>query len=289
MTTGVQRNYKNNLFLMIFRDKKKLLRLYNAMRGSNYTNPDDLIITTIEGVLYLGMKNDVSFIIGNELNLYEAQSTWNPNMPLRGLFYFAKLYQGYVAEHELNVYLKSRIKLPTPRYIVFYNGTERDGDRIEFRLSDAFGMEANEEPCLECVAVMININYGHNRELMENCRDLYEYSYLVEEVRKGRKSGLSLADSVDRAVNTCIENDILKEFLSRHRAEVKNMILEEFDMEKHLKLVRMEGYQEGEEKGKAKITELMKKLLEEQRYDDLNRAANDPEYCELLFREYKIE
>lgn len=119
MTTGVQRNYKNNLFLMIFRDKKKLLRLYNAMRGSNYTNPDDLIITTIEGVLYLGMKNDVSFIIGNELNLYEAQSTWNPNMPLRGLFYFAKLYQGYVAEHELNVYLKSRIKLPTPRYIVF--------------------------------------------------------------------------------------------------------------------------------------------------------------------------
>lgn len=150
-------------------------------------------------------------------------------------------------------------------------------------------MEANEEPCLECVAVMININYGHNRELMENCRELYEYSYLVEEVRKGRKSGLSLADSVDRAVNTCIENDILKEFLSRHRAEVKNMILEEFDMEKHLKLVRMEGYQEGEEKGKAKITELMKKLLEEQRYDDLNRAANDPEYCELLFREYKIE
>ena len=104
MTTGVQRNYKDNLFLMIFGDKDKLLRLYNAIRGSNYTNPEDLIITTMEGVLYLGMKNDVSFVIGNELNLYEAQSTWNPNMPLRGLFYFARLYHGYIAEREENIF-----------------------------------------------------------------------------------------------------------------------------------------------------------------------------------------
>ena len=105
MTTGVQRNYKNGLFLMIFGNKQALLRLYNTMRGSNYTNPDDLIINTIEGVLYLGMKNDISFIINNELNLYEAQSTWNPNMPLRGLFYFARVYEGYVAEYGLNIYL----------------------------------------------------------------------------------------------------------------------------------------------------------------------------------------
>jgi len=128
MTTRIQRNYKNGLFLMIFGNKPALLSLYNAIRDSNYTNPDDLIINTIEGVLYLGMKNDVSFIINNELNLYEAQSSWNPNMPLRGLFYFSRVYEGYIAEHDLNIYSQTLLKLPTPNYIVFYNGTKEDGD-----------------------------------------------------------------------------------------------------------------------------------------------------------------
>ena len=127
-TTNVQRNYKDGLFLKIFGNKQALLSLYNAVRGSNYTNPDDLTVTTIENVLYMGMKNDVSFIINNQLHLYEAQSTWNPNMPLRGLFYFSDVYQGYIAEHELNIYGTKRIDLPSPNYIVFYNGTADEPD-----------------------------------------------------------------------------------------------------------------------------------------------------------------
>lgn len=183
MTTRIQRNYKNGLFLMIFGNKPALLSLYNAIRGSNYTNPDDLIINTIEGVLYLGMKNDVSFIINNELNLYEAQSSWNPNMPLRGLFYFSRVYEGYIAEHDLNIYSQTLLKLPTPNYIVFYNGTKEDGDSRILRLSDSFIKHDGEEACLECTATMININYGHNKKLMEACRELYEYSYLIEQIR----------------------------------------------------------------------------------------------------------
>ena len=132
-------------------------------------------------------------------------------MPLRGLFYFARLYHGYIAEHEENIFSKSLIKLPTPRFVVFYNGLEKDEDSIELKLSDAFEIDASEEACLECVATMININFGHNKELMKNCRDLYEYAYLVEEVRKGGMQGLSLSDSVDRAVDTCINKDILKD------------------------------------------------------------------------------
>lgn len=288
MTPRIQRNYKNGLFLMIFGNKPALLSLYNAIRGSNYTNPDDLIINTVEGVLYLGMKNDVSFIINNELNLYEAQASWNPNMPLRGLFYFSRVYEGYVAEHELNIYSQTLLKLPTPNYIVFYNGIKEEGDSRILRLSDSFIKHDGEEACLECTATMLNINYGHNKELMNACRELYEYSYLIEEIRVGLRQKLPLPNAVDLAVKNCIDHGILKDFLLRHRAEVKHMILEEFDWEKHIRLEKKESYAEGLTEGRNAITTLAQRLLADSRIDDLKRAAEDPEYLELLLQEYNI-
>ena len=101
---NTQRNYKDRLFVSVYKEKKELLALYNAINGSDYKNPDDLIVNTIEDVIYLGMKNDVSFIIDTKMNLYEHQSSWNPNMPLRGLFYFAMLYKGYIALKEMDLY-----------------------------------------------------------------------------------------------------------------------------------------------------------------------------------------
>ena len=282
------RNHKNNLFLMIFGNKTALLHLYNAMRGTNYTNPDDLTITTIDGVLYLGMKNDISFIISNELNLFEAQSTWNPNMPLRGLLYFARLYEGYIAEHELSIYSKSLLKLPKPRYIVFYNGTRTEPDSKLLKLSDSFISEDGEEACLECTATMININYGHNQELMNNCQELHDYSFLVQEIRNGQRMGMSLSRAVDHAVQVCIENNVLKTFLMRHRAEVKHVILTEFDMEKQLKLERKDGYAAGREEGEELFSQLIKKLLADSRSDDLEKALNDPKSREVLYQEYGI-
>ena len=112
------RQYKDRLFRFIFKDKQDLLSLYNAVNGSSYDNPDDLEIRTLEDVLYMTMKNDVSFIIDNRMNLYEEQSSWNPNMPLRGLFYFARLYSGYVTEHELDIYADAKQELPFPQFVV---------------------------------------------------------------------------------------------------------------------------------------------------------------------------
>ena len=284
MTFHVQRNYKNGLFMMIFGNKPALLRLYNSINGSNYTNPDDLIINTIEGVLFLGMKNDASFIINNELNLYEAQSTWNPNMPLRGLLYFSRLYEGYIAEHELNVYSTKLIKLPTPKYIVFYNGTKDEEDSRVLKLSDSFIHNESQGACLECTVTMININYGHNKKLMESCRDLYEYAFLIEEIRKVLRTGTVLSIAVDRAVEVCIKEGILKNFLLRHRAEVKNVILEEFDLKKQLSLERKEGFEDGQEL----ILTLAQKLIAASRFDDLKRAATDSEYRLALLKELKI-
>ena len=146
----VNRKYKDHLFRMIFQDKKDLLELYNAVNNSSYTDPEELTITTLRDVIFLGMKNDLSFLIGSQLNLYEHQSTWNENMPLRGLFYFSDMLRGYVEEHNLNIYKEKRIELPTPKYIVFYNGEDNYPDQVELKLSDAFPEEERESCSLEC-------------------------------------------------------------------------------------------------------------------------------------------
>lgn len=181
----VNRKYKDSLFRKIFSDRKDLLDLYNALNDTQYTDEEELTVTTLEDVIYVSIKNDVSFLLGGTMNLYEHQSSYNPNMPIRGLIYFARLYQNYIDECEINVFSPVLKHLPRPKFIVFYNGSKDEPDQKLLRLTDAF-TETGEsgESCLECCATMLNINYGHNYELMEKCRRLEEYSAFVAEVPK---------------------------------------------------------------------------------------------------------
>ena len=249
----VKRKYKDILFRFIFKDEKELLQLYNAINNTSYTNPDDLLITTMEDVIYIGMKNDLSFLIANELNLYEHQSTLNKNMPLRGLIYLAKMYESYIETHGLNKYQKKMIPLPFPRFIVFYNGEEEMGEELYLKLSDAFE-DREEEPAVECVAKFININYGHNQELMEKCERLSDYSYFVACVRNYLKKGYNRKEAVTCAVNECIDKGILKDVLKKHRAEVVDMFLTTFDKKMYEEALREEIREELENE---------KRLLEE--------------------------
>lgn len=236
----VKRKYKDILFRFVFREKQEVLQLYNAINHTNYTNPDDLLITTMEDVIYIGMKNDLSFLIANELNLYEHQSTLNRNMPLRGLLYLAKMYESYIETHELNKYQKTLIKLPFPRFIVFYNGEDDMPEELYMRLSDAFDKQA-EEPAVECVAKFVNINYGHNQELMNNCKRLHDYSYFVNCVRTYLQKGYRQKEAIMRATDECINRDILKDVLTKHRAEVVDMFLTTFDKKMYEEAIREEG------------------------------------------------
>ncbi len=260
--TKTRRSYKDSLFRMVFREKKELLSLYNAINGTDYDDPEALTVTTIEDALYIRIKNDISFLIENVMNLYEEQSSWNPNMPLRGLFYFSNIYQGYVGQNHLDIYSRKQLKLPQPRYIVFYNGVKKEPDRQELRLSDSF-IRSDGQPSLECIAQVININYGQNRELMEACKKLGEYSYFVAKVRENLKEGLTLETAVDRAVVSCIREDVLRSFLEKHRMEVKDVILTEFDEELHNKMLLEEGREEGirQERIAVLIRYLKKKRL----------------------------
>lgn len=244
----INRKYKDRLFRYLFRNKQDLLELYNAVNGSNYKDPDCLEIVTLEDAIFMGMKNDLSFIVANRLNLYEHQSTYSPNMPLRGLFYFSRQYEGLLAERKDNIYGSKLIRIPTPAYVIFYNGTKEQADRVELYLSDAFE-DGRGSGCLECRALMLNINRGRNQDLMKKCRRLWEYSEFVSEVNDHLSKGYSLKKAVTLAMDVCIERGVLADILEKSRAEVMSMLLTEYDEKRHMKSIYEEGYEEGEQAG----------------------------------------
>ena len=252
---SANRNYKSTVFAMLFGDRERLLRLYNAISGKNYQDPEALEINTLENAIYMGMKNDLSFLIDDNLSLYEHQSTVNPNMPLRFLFYISDLYSCMTTEE--NFYGRKALSIPIPCFVIFYNGAEPQPDRKILRLSDLYTVRMKETQ-LELTAVLLNINRNHNRELMEACRDLKDYAEYVDRVRKYARE-LPLSEAVERAITECIRKGILKEFLEKNRAEVKKMSIYEYDQEKHIRMERQDAWEEGAEQQLIKIIKNMTK------------------------------
>ncbi len=252
--TTIQRKYKDRLFRMAFREKEHLLALYNAINGSTYEDPEALEIRTLEDVIYMGVKNDASFVLDDVLSLWEHQSSFNPNMPIRALSYFARLYQNYIQEHRVHVYSSRQQMLPFPQYIVFYNGTRRQPERMELRLSDAFirneHIPEDRQPCLEVRAIMLNINWGCNRELMEHCRRLGEYSQCIATIREYEKQFENREEAVKKAVDQCIAEGLLADILLKNKAEVIALFLTEYDEQAQRELDREEAREEGRERGK---------------------------------------
>ena len=235
------RNYKDTVFRMLFSDRKNLLSLYNAVSGAHYDDPEKLEIVTLENAIYMGMKNDLAFIIDTDLFLYEHQSTYNPNMPLRDLFYISSEYQKLVNKKSL--YSSVLQKIPAPQFIVFYNGTEKEKDSWVNHLSEAFE-NLSSDPKLELEVLTININEGHNPELMEQCQILKEYAQYVACVRKYAKE-FELNEAVKLAVDECIRNNILSEFLRANKSEVISMSIFEYDKEEEERKLRKAEYEAG--------------------------------------------
>ena len=241
----VNRNYKDTIFRMLFSDRENLLSLYNAINGTSYDNPEELEIVTLENAIYMGMKNDLAFIIDTNLFLYEHQSTYTPNMPLRDLFYISAEYQKMVNQKSL--YSSALQKIPAPNFIVFYNGMDKKEDRWENCLSEAYENLFG-EPKLELKVVTLNINEGRNHELLEQCQTLREYAAYVALVRKYAKS-MELEEAVEKAVDKCIYDGILEEFLQRNRAEVIAVSIFEYDKEEEERKLRKAEFEAGEQSG----------------------------------------
>ena len=242
----VNRIYKDRLYKMIFNDKSELLKLYNAINGTHYDDPAMLTITTLDNAIYMTMENDLSFIIDMRLALYEQQSTVNPNLPLRFLMYITDIYSAYTKD--MNIYGSKKVQIPLPSFVIFYNGVKSQPDRTEFLLSELFH-PTTDQPALELKAVMLNINKGHNQELMNACHTLRDYSEYVARIRT-YSAEMPLTDAVEKAITECIHENILRDFLLKNRAEAKAMSIYEYDEEKTLRMFREEGYEDGERNGK---------------------------------------
>ncbi len=242
----VNRENKSLLFCFIFgseENKKYLLSLYNAVNNTNYTNLDDIEINTLSDIIYIRMKNDVSFLLDSNMSLYEHQSTFNPNMPLRGMMYFSTLYSQFLSENHKNIYGKSLVKIPTPRYIVFYNGNDDYPNKLELKLSDAFERPDHSNG-FEWTATMLNINKGHNLDIMNKCQALSQYSDFVAKVREYNQI-MPLKASIDLAVEYAISHNYLDGFFKKHKEGIMLSCLTEFNEEVFRKGIHEEGYIDG--------------------------------------------
>lgn len=281
----IQRNVKDRLFRYLFEnDREALLDLYNALNGTAYQDASQLEIVTIESAVYVVMKNDLAYILSGTLNMYEHQSTYSPNLPVRFLIYLAQEYQMVIEKAEKSLYGSGQITLPTPQCIVFYNGMKELPEEQTLKLSDAFENKKVRAD-VELTVRMLNINYGYNKQLMEKCRILEEYSKMVAVIKNFMAVEKDMQIVLNRAVDECIEKDILKEFLLKNRAEVLGMLLEEFDKEKYERTIREEGREEGE----AKVNRLGILLTQAGRSGEFLQSLSDQELQRKLFMEFGLE
>ena len=234
-TGSFNRQYQDRLFKAIFeREEHKdwLLSLYNALNGSSYTDPSAIEINTIEGIIYVTMKNDISFLIDSQLNLYEQQSSYNPNMPLRGLMYFSQLYQKYISKQRKDIYSSALLKIPTPQFIVIYTGSTELDDVKELKLSDSFEVP-DTSGRFEWTATVVNISKGHSLKLLEQCPPLRDYAVYVSRIKGNVAAGMTKEDAVNEAMEYSIEHNLLNGYFLEQKMEVLNMSLTEFDQEEY--------------------------------------------------------
>ena len=271
-----KRQTKDILFRLVFgNDRQALLQLYNVLHGTAYTDPHELQIVTLDNAIYISRKNDLAFLLAGSINMYEHQSTLNPNMPVRFLIYLAQEYQLLVESTDKSLYGSELIPLPTPQCVVFYNGTADTPDEYELRLSSAFSSQ-DVEPAVEVVVKVININYGHNEHLMQGCGLLSQYAQFVAATREYANNYDNREEAMNAAIDYCIGHGILEDILRKHRSQVLGSLLEEFDEKKYARTLRAEGREEGYKAGRLDgFTEGEQCGIEQERYRLLIKLVKD--------------
>ncbi len=281
----INSKHKDRLFSFIFgreENKSWTLSLYNAINGTAYENPEEIEINTINDAVYMRMKNDVSFILGSDMNLYAHQSSYNPNMPLRELIYAALLYDKYVHSIKANIYGQKLIQLPIPKLVVFYNGTKDVEDETVLELKDAFGdLQSAEKSDIQVRVRMLNINYGSNRHLLETCKPLMEYSWFIDRIRRNQNDGMEIEDAVDAAIGEMSDDYLIKRFLISNKSEVCAMCITEYNETETMEMFREEGREEGRGEGRDLLADAIRTLKSGGDEKELSAKGIDAETINL--------
>ena len=247
------------MFGMLMEEPGYALEVYNALNQSDYRNPGLVEVCNLERGISLSVRNDAAFILDMNLNVYEHESTVCPNMPLRELIYVTNILEQWVRTQ--NIYGRRLVKIPTPRFAVFYNGTEEQPERYQLKLSDAYANPV-EKPELELTCTVYNINPGKNRKLLSECPVLLQYMLFVGYVREylGKYPEKDLRKAINKAIERCIREDVLREFLIRRRGEVTKVTQLDYTFDRRIELEREEAREE-----ERVNTERERKRAEEER------------------------
>ena len=265
------REYKSDVISMMLQIPEYALDVYNAMNDSAYTDPDMIQIMRLENGISLSVRNDASFFISNYLNLYEHQSTYSPNAPLRFLIYLTSLLKKMIGKRDL--YGRKRVQIATPHFAVFYNGTEKRPEKEVLKLSDAF-INQSDEPEIELTVTVYNINPNNNTQLLEKSEVLRGYMIFVNRVRENldcqKKSEQNtkflsseyeeaeleetecmdnLEAAINEAIDYCVKNHIMEDFFRENRSEVTKSMVLDYTWERREELIRAEEYEDGKRDG----------------------------------------
>ena len=258
------REYKSDVISMMMQIPEYALDVYNAMNDSVYTDPDMIQIMRLENGISLSVRNDASFFISNYLNLYEHQSTYSPNAPLRFLIYLTNLLKTTIRKRDL--YSRKRVQIATPHFAVFYNGTEKRPEKEVLKLSDAF-INHTDTPEIELTVTIYNINPDNNTQLLEKSEVLRSYMIFVNRVRENLEHQNKIAQNaseydetayeedleaaINEAIDYCIEHDIMETFFKENRSEVTKSMVLDYTWERREELIRAEEYEDGKREGYA--------------------------------------
>ena len=297
------REYKSDVFSMLMEEPGYALEVYNALNHSDYRDPGLVEMCSLERGISLSVRNDAAFILDMNLSVYEHESTVCPNMPLRALIYATNILEQWVKKQ--NIYGRKLVKIPTPRFAVFYNGVEEQPEQYQLKLSDAYANRM-EEPELELTCTVYNINSGKNRKLLSECPVLEQYMVFVRYVREGLEMypEKDLAKAIDGAIDRCIEEGVLREFLIRRREEVTKVTQLDYTFDRRIEFEREDARAEErvntererqakEQERQAKEQERQAKEQErqakEQAEKEVQRLRAELERYKKQFPEYKAE
>ena len=273
------RKYKDNLFRSIFNDKEKLLELYNAIECTDYQDPQAIEITTLEDVLFMGMKNDISFILDGRLVLIEHQSTLTGNMPLRMSMYLNRVFEKITRTDSEMQYGSGSGDMPIPLLIILYNGKEDFPKEKTLYLESVFKKKEGVKIPVDMEIKVININKGCNPEIESRGKTLTAYITCIDKIREYEKI-YPLDEAVKLAVKYCIDNDLYSEYFIKNSSEVMNMLTAEFNLDEYKKVMhkegekkgRAEGFEEGIEQGEKRVLKLMEQGLS---YEEIKKRLEE--------------
>lgn len=244
-------SFKNSVFVDLFYEdataERNDISLYNALHGEALPITAKINKFRISNVLYMNFLNDISFDAENKIIIFgEHQSTINYNIPLRDTMYIGRALEEIIPTRDR--YRKNIVKIPRPEFYTFYNGTELFEKEKILRLSDAY-MEQSRAPMLELCVRVININPDKEHGILKRCQILGEYGIFVDTVRKFKN--LKEPEAIQYAIEECIKNGVLEEYLKRKGSQVNNMLVAEYDYELDIEVQREEAEASGKAKGKA--------------------------------------